>query len=77
MCRRRRTRLFLATTLGGTVVGGALGWWLTRDAKPKTDNGKGSANALLFGQPVAGVIGMSQTPTGAVPAFGVGWGGAF
>jgi hypothetical protein len=69
-----KNRLFLATTLGGTLVGGALGWWLTRDAKPKTN---GSASVLQFGEPIAGVIGTSQTPTGSVPAYGIGWGGSF
>ena len=67
-----KSRLFLAATLGGTVLGGTLAWWLTRDAKP---NPPGSA--LLYGEPMAGVIGGSQTPTGVVPAYGVGWAGSF
>jgi hypothetical protein len=67
-----KNRLFLAATLGGTVLGGTLGWWLTRDAKPKPPG-----TALLYGEPMAGVIGGSQTPTGMVPAYGVGWTGSF
>ncbi len=67
-----KNRLFLAATLGGTVIGGGLALWLTRDAKPK-----GSETAHLLGEPLAGVIGTSQTPTGYVPAYGVGWAGTF
>ncbi len=67
-----KSRLFLATTLGGTVIGGTLGWWFTRDTKPK-----GGATAHLLGEPMAGVIGASQTPTGIVPAYGIGWAGSF
>jgi hypothetical protein len=66
------TRGFLATTLGGTAAGGALAWWLTRDAK------KTKAPAILVpGAPTAGIIGQSTTRTGTVPAYGVGWQGNF
>jgi hypothetical protein len=67
-----KTRGFLAATLGGTAIGGALAWWLTRDAKPKP-----AGSARLYGEPMAGVIGGSQTPTGTVPAYGIGWAGSF
>jgi hypothetical protein len=30
-----KNRLFLASTLGGTVIGGAVAWWMTRDSKPR------------------------------------------
>jgi hypothetical protein len=66
-----RTRGFLAATLGGTVVGGAVAWFLTRDsAAPKRA-------AWLVGEPTAGVIGQTVTSTGTVPAYGLGWHGQF
>ena len=64
------TQGWLATTIGGAVVGGALAWWLTRDAPP-------SAKAALPGRPIAGIIGESQSRQGPVPAYGVGWAGSF
>ncbi len=64
------TRLFLAGTLAGTVIGGAAGWYLTRTVPPKK-------TAWLGGMPNAGVIGQSMTPTGQVPVYGVQYAGAF
>ncbi|HSY21030.1 MAG TPA: hypothetical protein VK841_02895 [Polyangiaceae bacterium] len=64
------TRGWLSTTIGGAVVGGALTWWLTRDAPP-------SAKAAIPGRPIGGIIGESQSPQGPVPAYGVGWAGSF
>jgi hypothetical protein len=65
-----RTRAWLAATAGGTLVGAGVGWLLTRDV----DTGK---SAHLIGTPTAGVIGASATPTGPVPAYGIGWTGQF
>jgi hypothetical protein len=65
-----KNRAFLAATLGGTAVGGTLAWYLTRGSSS-------SGHALLTGTPTAGVIGTSATPTGAVPAYGVGWVSSF
>ncbi len=67
-----KNRLFLASTLGGTVIGGAVAWWMTRDSKPRD-----AAASTIPGAPVAGVIGASETRTGVVPAYGVGWSGSF
>jgi hypothetical protein len=67
-----KNRAFLATTLGGTVIGGTLAWWLTRDGKPKA-----AAESPIPGMPTAGVIGVSETRTGVVPAYGLGWTGSF
>jgi hypothetical protein len=64
------TRLFLAGTLAGTVVGGTVAWYLTRTLPAKT-------TAWLGGMPNAGVIGQSQTPTGQVPVYGVAYSGGF
>ena len=68
-----KNRLFLGATLGGTLIGGTLAWALTRDSKAKTTAGP----STIPGEPVAGVIGASQTPTGSVPAYGLGWSGRF
>lgn len=68
-----KTRLFIAATLGGTAIGGTLAWALTRDGKPAT----GATKLLLPGMPTAGVIGASETRTGPVPAYGLGWTGSF
>ncbi|MGO8997166.1 MAG: hypothetical protein ACLQVI_27945 [Polyangiaceae bacterium] len=69
-----KSRAFVATTLGGTVIGGTLAWVLTKDSKPKANAGN---PFLLPGMPTAGVIGASETKTGAVPAYGMGWTGSF
>ena len=62
-----KTRWWLVATMGGGVAGGAVSWFLTRSAwTSKTTSWK-------LGLPVAGVIGASATPTGSVPAYGVGW----
>jgi len=65
-----KNRGFLAATLGGTVAGGAIAWALTRNSSPST-------HAAIPGAPTAGIIGSSVTPTGIVPAYGVGWVGSF
>lgn len=67
-----KSRAFLAATLGGTAIGGTLGWFFTRDKDAKP-----TGAATLYGEPFAGVIGASQTPTGYVPAYGAGWSGSF
>jgi hypothetical protein len=70
----QKTRAFVAATAGGTLLGGSLAWFLTRDMGKKTE----SASFLEdSGAPMAGVIGASATPTGSVPAYGVGWQGRF
>jgi hypothetical protein len=65
-----KNRLFLSAMLTGTVAGGVIGWALTRDTGKAT-------KAFLPGSPNAGIIGQSVTPTGTVPAYGVGWSGSF
>ena len=65
------SRGFIAATAGGVIAGGALVWFLTRNA-PAT-----KTTSWQYGMPVAGVIGSSATPTGPLPAYGAGWQGAF
>lgn len=63
------TRGWLAATVAGGLVGGAAAWWLTRDSTPP------KLASWLRGLPSAGIIGATETRTGAVPAFGVSWAG--
>jgi hypothetical protein len=66
-------RGFLGATVGGTLAGGAVTLWLTRDAKKP----KAASLLPIPGQPLAGVIGESATRTGSVPVLGLGWSGNF
>ena len=61
------TRISLSATIAGSVLGGVLAWWLTRD----TPGGQ----AKIPGWPTAGVIGASPTRAGSTPVYGIGWGG--
>jgi hypothetical protein len=63
------TRGWLSATIGGSILGGALAWVLTRDAAPKL-------GWLPRGLPTAGVIGTSASPGGSKPILGIGWGGS-
>jgi len=72
-----KTRGFIAATAGGTLVGGVLAWWLTRE-RPTPDPVRGKKSALGSGiTPYGGVVGSSATPEGNVPAYGVGIRGPF
>jgi len=74
-----KTRGFLAATAGGTLVGGAVAWWLTRErgaAKPEPATAPKPREASRV-TPYGGVIGGSQTREGSVPAYGIGVRGAF
>jgi hypothetical protein len=65
------TRGWLSATIAGSVIGGALTWWLTRDSSPN------KPASSVPGAPVAGVLGMSESPSGGKPIYGLGWGGPF
>src|SRR3984957_11995353 len=62
------TRGWLSATIGGSVLGGALAWYLTRDSAPRL-------GWLPPGLPTAGILGASVTPSGSKPIYGVAWGG--
>jgi hypothetical protein len=67
-------RAWLSATLGGSIVGGGLAWWLTRNVDKQ---GRAPGTGLsLPGMPSAGIIGSSVTRGGETPVYGVGWGGA-
>jgi hypothetical protein len=63
------TRGWLSATIGGSVFGGALTWWLTRESAPAKNP------SWLPGAPLPGVIGTSETPGGGTPIYGIAWGG--
>lgn len=67
-----KARGFVAATAGGTLVGGAIAWWLTREKAGKETPAKPSAVT-----PYGGVIGSSVTREGNVPAYGIGLRGAW
>jgi hypothetical protein len=62
-------RGWLSATIGGSVLGGVLAYYLTRDSTPKV-------SWLPPGYPTAGIIGESLSPRGNQPVFGIGWGGS-
>jgi hypothetical protein len=70
------TRVWLSATLGGSVLGGVLTWWLTRDA-PAPARTSSAPPLPLAGMPIAGVIGTSASRSGEAPVLGVGWRGGF
>jgi hypothetical protein len=67
-----RTRGWLSATVGGSIVGGVVAWWLTRELAPSVAHG-----GRFPGRPTAGIIGASPTRGGATPVYGVAWGGKF
>jgi len=71
-----RERAWVLLTMSGAVAGGATAYWMTSEHRSQSahiDRG-----FPIPGQPLAGVIGESRKADGtAVPAYGVGWAGAF
>lgn len=64
------TRGSMSAIIGGSVVGGVVAWWSTRDSPPP------ARHTQIPGLPSAGVIGTSSTRSGATPIYGISWGGA-
>ena len=65
-----KARAFLGITAAGSIAGGVVGYYFTRGMTAPSAAWRG-------GSPTAGVIGSSATPTGRVPAYGVGWSATF
>jgi hypothetical protein len=63
------TRGSISATIGGSILGGAVAWWLTRNVPPA------KASWRLPGLPSAGIIGASATRTGSAPVYGIAWAG--
>jgi hypothetical protein len=63
------TRAWLGATVAGSLAGGTIAWFLTRDT-PAPRFG-----SWLKGLPSAGVIGTSATRGRDVPVYGVSWSG--
>jgi hypothetical protein len=62
------TRGSLSATIGGSLLGGAVAWWLTRDLAQ-------TPRANIRGSPSVGIIGASPTRSGSTPVYGIAWGG--
>ena len=62
-----KTRGFLAATVGGSLLGGGVAWWLTQNRPKKAAELNGPRVT-----PMGGVIGSSATAEGNVPAYGIG-----
>lgn len=62
-----KTRGFLAATVGGSLLGGGVAWWLTQNRPKKTADFQSPRMT-----PMGGVIGSSATAEGSVPAYGIG-----
>ncbi|WP_394843316.1 hypothetical protein LZC95_40485 [Pendulispora brunnea] len=75
----RRARAFALITGAGTLVGGGIAWFLTRNMprEPAVSRTAPRSNTGMSVTPTGGVIGSSATPTGIVPAYGVGLTGRF
>jgi len=69
-----RSRAWFVSVAAGTLIGGGLGWWVTR----ASDSGQNTTPSSLAYLPFAGVIGESTAPGGRQrPIFGAGLRGAF
>jgi hypothetical protein len=66
-------RGWLSAGIAGSIGGGVLAWWLTRDSSLAGTK----ADLHLPGAPIPGIIGESVTRTGSAPVYGLGWSGSF
>src|SRR5258708_30788276 len=63
------TRGSISATVGGSLVGGAVAWWLTRDMWPAAHH------LSLRGTPSVGGIGQSPPRNGSTPIYRLAWTG--
>jgi hypothetical protein len=71
-------RGWLSATVAGSVAGGLLTWWLTREASPNANAGHASGpDRSLPGTPTLGILGMSRSRSGSAPVYGIGWSESF
>jgi hypothetical protein len=69
-----RSRAWFVSVAAGTLIGGGLGWWITRPSS----TGQTTAPSSVGYVPFAGVIGESVAPSGRQqPVFGAGLRGVF
>jgi hypothetical protein len=73
---QEKTRGFVAATFGGTLLGGAVAWWFTRDRETSPPAHATAATTPSI-VPFGGTVGASATKTGSVPAYGLGVHGTF
>jgi hypothetical protein len=74
------TRGWLSATIAGSVAGGLLTWWLTREpASParKADGGDADGGGWSLHAPTVGVVGVSTVGPSSVPAYGLTCSGSF
>lgn len=68
-----RRRVVFASVMGGAVLGGAIGIWMTQDEPPAR-----SFTPPYSARPAVGVIGMSETADGKLlPLYGAGLSGTW
>jgi hypothetical protein len=69
-----KTRGFVAAAAGGTLLGGGIAWFLTRERSADAGGRAGAAHEASSPRvvPMGGVIGSSATRDGSTPAYGVG-----
>ena len=69
------TRGWLSAAIGGSVVGGVLSWWLTREAPAARPAAAATSASLSAAIPAFGVLGTSPSRGGSMPVYGLQWSG--
>jgi hypothetical protein len=75
------TRGWLSASVAGSLAGGLLTWWLTREPREGPPPAPGGRSPSRWGTPTAGLIGVAVTPPWTratardAPIYGIGWSG--